>query len=97
MAIPHQADDKRGYEYNGYDRDRDPKTFTIEGPMQNDTSWNNAVCTAQAANRKVNYHTPGGDARSNVELAAQIYSKSFPEMPGVKAGTIDNLGSQASI
>lgn len=77
--------------------DRDTKTFTIEGPMQNDTSWNNAVCTAQAANRKVNYHTPGGDARSNVELAAQIYSKSFPEMPGVKAGTIDNLGSQASI
>jgi hypothetical protein len=33
--------------------DDDRKTFSIEGPMSDDTLWNAAVCRAQATGRHV--------------------------------------------
>lgn len=68
--------------------DRDAKTFSVEGPMTDDTSWNAAVCAAQDAGLQVNCHTPGDDARSNVERAAHVYRASYPEMTRVPAGSI---------
>ncbi len=68
--------------------DRDAKTFSVEGPMTDDTPWNTAVCAAQDARRQVNCHTLGDDARSNVERAAQVYRASYPEMTRVPAGSI---------
>ena len=68
--------------------DRDTHTFTVEGPMVDDTPWNSAVCSAQDDGRQVTCHTPGDAARSNVELAAKIYEASYPEMRRVGAGSI---------
>jgi hypothetical protein len=33
--------------------DSDNKVFSVEGPMSNDESWNEAVCNAQAAGRSI--------------------------------------------
>ena len=33
--------------------DSDKKEFSVEGPMTNDESWNEAVCEAQSAGRSV--------------------------------------------
>ena len=33
--------------------DSDNKVFSVEGPMSNDESWNEAVCEAQSAGRSV--------------------------------------------
>lgn len=60
--------------------------------MQDDTGWTNAICAAQDADRQVNCHTPEGDARANVEVAAEVYSESYPEMRRVEAGSIVNPG-----
>lgn len=68
--------------------DRDAKTFSVEGPMTDDTLWNTAVCAAQSEWRQVNCHTPRDDARSNVERAAQVYRASYPEMTRVPARSI---------
>ena len=68
--------------------DHDAKEFCIEGPMVDDRSWNDAVCDAQEAGRNVSCHTPGGDARSNVDVAAESFHRSYPEMERVSAGGI---------
>jgi hypothetical protein len=39
--------------------DDDNRSFTVTGPMTDDTEWNNRVCDAQARGRRVNCHTPG--------------------------------------
>lgn len=51
--------------------DRDRRTFTVEGPMSDDTSWVNAVCRAQEAGRQVNCFTSGS---ANPEQAAADYA-----------------------
>ena len=33
--------------------DEDHRTFTVEGPMVDDTRWNEAVCNARTAGRNV--------------------------------------------
>lgn len=62
--------------------DRDAGTFTVEGPMIDDTPWNNAVCRAQDAKRHVNCSTAGGTNRAE-EIASygQTYGLRYVE-PG---------------
>jgi hypothetical protein len=55
--------------------DRDQETFTIEGPMIDDTVWVNAVYEAQHKGRNVNCHTPGP---GSVEEVAARMRMDFP-------------------
>lgn len=68
--------------------DHDAKKFCVEGPMVDDRSWNDAICDAQEAGRNVSCHTPGGDARSNVNVAAESYDRSYLDFERVAAGAI---------
>lgn len=68
--------------------DRDEKTFSIEGPMVDDDPWSDAVVGAQKLSRQVNYHVPGGPARSSVAKAARVYAEQYPDMRQVPAGSI---------
>jgi hypothetical protein len=50
--------------------DRDQGQFTVEGPMTDDTEWNEAVCAAQKDGRKVNCSSsPGPRARLEQDFA----------------------------
>ena len=48
--------------------DRDHGTFSIEGPMTDDTRWNDAVCVAQKTGRQINCHTAGPGTREQVAV-----------------------------
>lgn len=41
--------------------DEDRSTFAVEGPMLDDTTWNNAVCEAQQSGRRVRCFSTGAD------------------------------------
>ena len=49
--------------------DRDTKTFSIHGPMTDDTPWIKRVVAAQNEGRGVNCHTPGSKVRDEVARA----------------------------
>jgi hypothetical protein len=58
--------------------DDEQKTFTIEGPMIDDTRWNEAVCTAQEGGRSVRcYSAPIQSSRESVRghLMASGYTE----------------------
>jgi hypothetical protein len=46
--------------------DRDKGTFTIEGPITDDSCWNSAVVRAQEQGRNVRCFTPGPGTRQDV-------------------------------
>lgn len=54
--------------------DDDSGEFTVEGPMQDDTSWNTAVCRAQDQQRKVCCSTAHG---SSAEAVAATWQKTY--------------------
>jgi hypothetical protein len=54
--------------------DRNQKTFSVEGPMTDDTRWNSAVCRAQEAGREVNCFT---SHTANCEQAAAEYAAEY--------------------
>ena len=68
--------------------DRDTKKFCVLGPLVDDRPWNDAVCDAQKSGRNINCHTPGGDARSNIDVAGESFQRSNPEMECVAAEEI---------
>ena len=46
--------------------DEDNRIFTIEGPMTDDTRWNDAVCRAQSAGRSVRCFTAESDPKQSI-------------------------------
>ena len=53
--------------------DHDKKEFSVEGPMSDDTEWNEAVVKAQAAGRNVNCST----STVSVTQAAESYARTY--------------------
>ena len=48
--------------------DSDKKVFSVEGPMTNDETWNEAVCNAQSAGRSVHcFSVHGQPDRATIE------------------------------
>lgn len=59
--------------------DDDEKTFSVEGPMSDDTPWVNAVRRAQDAGREVRCHTGADNLEDNVtDLAGRSYRQVPP-------------------
>lgn len=65
--------------------DHDKKEFTVEGPMTDDTKWNDAVVAAQDTGRQVNCHTPGGILP---EVVVRDWENSHPDYRLVARGSI---------
>ncbi len=63
--------------------DEDKGTFTIEGPMTDDRPWNNAVCRAQDAGRRVRCFTAGPDRAESIAEIQRLYGWKL-----VESGTI---------
>ncbi len=55
--------------------DYDTKTFSVEGPMTDDTCWDTAVVEAKDAGRNV--QCGGGGSYDDVEVAATAYAKEY--------------------
>lgn len=53
--------------------DDDDRTFTVEGPVSDDTRWTNAVAEAQSSGRKVGCSATSGQT---VEQVAEDYERS---------------------
>jgi hypothetical protein len=57
--------------------DSDTKVFSIEEPMSNDESWNEAVCNAQAAGRSIHCFRVHDQPDRNVIEKFYAAQKSF--------------------
>ena len=66
--------------------DKEANTFSVEGPISDDTRWGNAVCDAQKQGRRVNCHVPTGI--TSIEVAAAQYGRAYPDMTRVERGSI---------
>jgi len=59
--------------------DEEKKEFTVEGPMVDDTNWNNGVYHAQKAGRRVRCFTPSGDRQSVIRYEERQGYRFVPE------------------
>lgn len=71
-------------------RDDDAKTFSVEGPVADDTRWGKIVSDAQKDGRNVRCHAPTGI--TSVEVAAVRYGREYPDMTRVERGSIVSYG-----
>ena len=70
--------------------DKEANTFSVEGPVSDDTKWGNAVCDAQKQGRRVTCDVPNGI--TSVEVAAAQYGRTYPDMTRVERGSIVSYG-----
>jgi len=63
--------------------DSDNKVFSVEGPMTNDESWNDAVCNVQSAGRSVHFFSVHGQPdRVAIEKSYAAQSAFTAREPG---------------
>jgi hypothetical protein len=70
--------------------DWDICVFTVEGPMIDDTPWNEAVVRAQEARRHVNCCNPGGTRDEAVRAYRQAYGLRLVEPGSIIHPTIND-------
>lgn len=68
--------------------DHDQRTFSVEGPMTDDTRWNSAVVRAQESGRQVNCCNGGSDRAA----AKAEYQRTYGYR-AVPSGSIVGLGA----
>jgi hypothetical protein len=62
--------------------DSDNKVFSVEGPMSNDESWNEAICRAQSAGRSVHCFSVHGPDRMAIEKSYATLTSFTAKEPG---------------
>lgn len=63
--------------------DDDKKVFSVEGPMTNDTSWNENICSAQKSGRNVRCFSSKSNKASIITEMENSY-----KLEHVASGTI---------
>jgi hypothetical protein len=68
------------------------KVFSVEGPMTNDESWNEAVCNAQSAGRSVHcFSVQGQSDRATIEKSYAAQTSFTAKEPGSVIGLHHHL------
>lgn len=62
--------------------DHDKKTYSVHGPMKDDTAWNEAVCAAQDAGRYVQcFATPSEESLGSWEAEHWVQRVPAVDLP----------------